>query len=191
MVCSLLLCSLRLLLSAALLGGLAACQPAADAGRPTPGADVLTTADFEQSVGWGEANAALLTTEQAHSGRWSVQVRPDVPFSYTYTRNLGALSATPMYHLQLEAWVLRMEAGSTAKLVVQVDASPNDATKVFYLAYPLETAVPELGEWTAVRVPLTLPTSASSANSLKLYLWNGQATAPTYLDDVTLRRTEQ
>ena len=178
------------LLAAPLLGLLAACQPATTAPTATS-PDVLTTTDFEQSIGWGDADGASLTTEKAHSGRWSVRVQPDVPFGFTYARQLGDLSTTPMHTLQLDAWALRVAAGSTAQLVVQVTASKTDETNVFYYAHPLATAVPTLGEWTAVRVPINLPTSASGNNRLKVYIWNGSATAPTYLDDVTLRRVSE
>lgn len=180
------------LLSAPLLGLLAACQPAATAPTSTAtGPDVLTTADFEQSIGWGDADGKSLTTDKAHSGRWSVRVQPDVPYGYTYARPLGELSTTPMLRLQLDAWALRVSAGSTAQLVVQVVASKTDETNVFYYALPLATAVPTFGEWTAVHVPINLPTTASGDNRLKVYLWNGTATSPTYLDDVTLRRVAE
>ena len=176
-------------LSAALLPLLAACQPAGPEGaRPAAGPGVLMQADFEQSIGWGSADVVSLTTEQAHSGRWGLRVAPEVPFGYTYSRPLGELSATPLRELQLEGWVRRPAPGSTARLVVQVDSSASSEVKVFYLAYPLEKAVPDLNKWTRVQIPLTLPTSAKGSNQLKIYLWNEQATAPTFLDDLTLRR---
>lgn len=178
---------MRFFLLLLLLNSIAACQQAAtppSADSP----DVLTTTDFEHSAGWGDANTTSLTTEKAHSGRWSVRVNSAVPYGFTYARPLGELSATPMHTLQLDAWVLRAAAGSTAQLVVQVVTSKTDETNVFYYAHPLATAVPTFGEWTAVQVPINLPISASGGNLLKVYIWNGPATAPTYLDDVTLRR---
>ncbi|MBD2723438.1 hypothetical protein [Hymenobacter armeniacus] len=170
---------------------LAACRSDSNsAARSGTDASVLATADFEQSIGWGNADAASLTTEKAHSGQWSVRVKPEVAFSYTYSRQLRDLSPTPLTRLVLEGQVLRVAAGSTAKLVVQVNASPTDDTKVFYAALPVEQDVPKFGEWTAVRLPINLPTSATGANNIKIYLWNDQGTAPTYLDDVRLRKAE-
>ncbi|MBJ6107448.1 hypothetical protein JAO73_00385 [Hymenobacter sp. BT523] len=157
-------------------------------GRNPADAAVLATADFEQSIGWGDADPASLTTEKAHSGQWSVRVKPEAAFGYTYARQLKDLSPTPLTRLLLEGQVLRAAPGSTAKLVVQVDASPTDETKVFYAALPLEQSVPKIGEWTAVSLPITLPTSATGTNRIKIYLWNDQGTAPTYLDDLTLRK---
>jgi hypothetical protein len=145
--------------------------------------------DFEASAGWGATNPTL-TTEKAHSGHWSLRTTPEQPFSYTYARALGELSSTPFRKLRLEAQALRPAEGSQAQLIVQVDASPTDETKVFYSKLPLATAAPKLGSWTAVSLPITLPTSVLSSNILKIYLWNDQATAPTYLDDVVLRRVE-
>lgn len=173
-----------------LIGLLSACKANSDSAAGAADAAVLTTANFEQSIGWGDADPASLTTEKAHSGKWSVRVKPDVPFGYTYSRTLGELSATPLTRMQLQGWVLRVAPGSTAKLVVQVNAGSTDETKVLYTAFPVEQAVPKFGEWTAVSVPLTLPTSAAGTNKIKVYLWNDQGTAPTYLDDVTLRKAD-
>jgi hypothetical protein len=174
-----------------LLGGLSACQSNPNpASRGTEDPAVLTTADFEQSIGWGDADPGSLTTEKAHSGRWSVRVKPEVPFSYTYARTLGDMSTTPLTRMVLEGWALRVAAGSTARLVVQVNTSPTDDTKVFYTAFPVEQAVTKFGEWTAVSVPISLPTSAAGTNKIKVYLWNDQATTATYLDDVTLRKAK-
>jgi hypothetical protein len=172
------------------LSGLTACQSDHRAG-PTAADDptVLMHNDFETSAGWGPANPTL-TTEKAHSGHWSLRTTPEQPFSYTYTRPLSELSSTPFRRLRLEAQALRTAEGSTAKLIVQVDASATDETKVFYSNLPLATAAPKVGDWTTVNLPITLPTSVQSTNVLKIYLWNDQATAPSYLDDVVLRRAE-
>ena len=173
------------------MGLLPACHDNSDpAVRRTDDPAVLTTADFEQSIGWGDADARSLTTEKSHSGRWSVRVKPDVPFGYTYARTLSELSPAPLTHLVLEGWVLRVAAGSKAKLVVHLCASPTNEKLVFYTAFPVEQAVPKFGEWTAVSVPITLPTSAAGPNKMKVYLWNNQSTTPTYLDDVTLRKAQ-
>jgi hypothetical protein len=175
----------------ALLSSLSACHSNSNpSSRSADAPGVLTFADFEQSIGWGDADPASLTTEKAHSGRWSVRVKPDVPFGYTYARTLGDMSSTPLTRLVLEGWVLRVAASSTAKLVVQVNASATDDTKVFYKAFPVQEAVTKFGEWTAISVPIVLPTSAAKTNKIKVYLWNFEATSPTYLDDVTLRKDE-
>ena len=173
------------------LGLLSACH--ADGGsssRPVSDASVLTTSDFEQTIGWGDSDSPSLTTERAHSGKWSVRVTPDVPFGYTYSRTFGNMSSTPLTHLVVEGWALRTAPGSTAKLVVQINVSATDETKVSYSAFPIEQAVPKFGEWTAISVPITLPTGTKGANKLKMYLWNDQGTSPTYLDDVILRKAE-
>ena len=168
------------------LGSLPACQsgPAALNDK-----SVLMHNDFEQSPGWGGAIPTLSATE-AHSGRWSISTTPDQPYSYTFARALSDLSPTPLHKLRLEAYALRPKNGSNAQLIVQVDASPTDETKVLYASLPLARDVPTTGTWKAVSLPITLPATASGANILKIYLWNDQATAPTYLDDVVLRREE-
>jgi hypothetical protein len=122
----------------------------------------------------------------------AVLASPEVPFSYTFAGALDELSPGKVpTQFELTGWVLRTAAGSTARLVVQVDASATDESRVFYIALPVAEAVPKFGEWTAVKLPFTLPATASGANRLKLYLWNDTGTSPTYLDDVVLRRGGQ
>jgi hypothetical protein len=182
---------MRFFASLLLVGVLAGCHSSSDsASRTIDNPAVLTAADFEQSIGWGNADPVSLTTEKAHSGKWSVRVKPNVPYGFTYSRTLGEMSTTPLTRLVLEGWALREAAGSTAKLVVQVDASATDETKVFYVAYPIEQAVPKIGEWTAIQVPISLPVGTAGTSKVKIYLWNDQATAATYIDDLLVRKAE-
>jgi len=171
--------------AAALLGLATACGSKADTAAD---AATLLTTGFEQNIGWGGPQPSL-TTAKAHTGQVAVLTSPEVPFSYTYARPLDALGlgAAPR-QLELSAWALRTAAGSTARLVVQLDTSPTDEKQVFYAALPLAEAVPSFGEWRQVRLPLALPASAVGSNQLKIYLWNDKGTSPTYLDDVVLRR---
>ncbi len=173
--------------AAALLGLATACGSRPDTATATD-ANVLLTNGFEQNIGWGGPQPSL-TTAKAHTGQVAVLASPEVPFGYTYARTLDALglgkSPRP---LELTAWALRTAAGSTARLVVQLDTSPTDEKQVFYAALPLAEAVPTFGEWHQVRLPLELPATAAGSNQLKIYLWNDKGTSPSYLDDVVLRR---
>ena len=174
----------------ALLG---ACGRATD-GPASPAADpaTLMAYDFEQSPGWGGVEQPALTSVQAHSGHTATLASPQVPFSYTFARTLEELSPGKVpRQLELTGWVLRTAAGSTAQLVVQGDASKTDESRVFHATLPVAEAVPKFGEWTAVRLPVTLPAAATGANKLKVYLWNDKATSPTYLDDVVLRSLDK
>ena len=170
----------------ALLALATACSPAA--APVATDANVLMANDFEHNLGWGGAQPSL-TTARAHSGRAAVLAGPQQPFSFTFARTLGELAPGALPHrLELTGWVLRTAAGSTARLVVQVVASPTNDTGVAYAALPLAQATPRFGEWVAVKLPVTLPATAAAGNLLKVYLWNDQGTSPAYLDDVVLRR---
>ncbi len=173
--------------AAALLALATACGTTPDPAAAPDAATLLTTG-FEQNIGWGGAQPSL-TTAKAHTGQAAVLASPEVPFGYTYARTLDALGlGAPPRQLELTAWALRTAAGSTARLVVQLDTSPTDEKQVFYAALPLAEAVPTFGEWQQVRLPLDLPAGAVGSNQLKIYLWNDKGTSPTYLDDVVLRR---
>jgi hypothetical protein len=169
-----------------MLSGLAAgCSPSASTDQ-APADSSLMSNDFEASVGWNEAAEGSLTTDKAHSGRWSVQVSPGTPFSYTYVRQLDRLDPKISRAYEIRGWALRASTGSTARLVVQVNKSQADTTKVFYGNLELGSAVKKFNEWEAITLPVTLPATAAGENMVKVYLWNDKATAPTYLDDLQL-----
>lgn len=143
---------------------------------------------FEESLGWGGAAAGSLTTARAHTGHVAVLASPQVPFSYTFARTLGELGlGGGARRLELTGWALRTAAGSTAQLVVQVDASATDQARVYYAALPVAQVVSTFGEWQPVQLPVELPANTQATNQLKVYLWNDQGTTPTYLDDVALQ----
>ncbi|MDO7850773.1 hypothetical protein [Hymenobacter convexus] len=168
------------------LGG---CQ-SATAPDATANAKQLMHNDFEASVGWGGIAEGSLTDKKAHGGHWSVQAGPDATYGFTFERVLGRLADPVPHKLRLQGWALRANPGSTARLVVQVNASPTDTAKVFYGSLPMAEAVREFDKWTAVSYSFSLPAKAAAGNDIKIYLWRDQATAPTYLDDVELLREE-
>ncbi|UOQ73508.1 hypothetical protein [Hymenobacter cellulosilyticus] len=165
-----------------LLGALTACN----SGPSTTATDSLLANDFEASAGWGDVQEGSLTTDKAHSGRWSIQTNPSIPFSYTYVRQLGRLDPKLTRSYQLKGWAMRTSTGSTGSLVVQVNKSSTDTTKVFYGALPIGDAVKSFNKWEAISLPFQLPASAAAENVVKIYLWGDKATAPTYLDDLEL-----
>ena len=174
----------KCVLAAAFALALGACHSATPGAVESP--DRLMHNDFEQAIGWGGAGEGSLTTAKAHSGKWSVQVTPSIPFGFTFERTLGGLAAQLPRSMRLRGWALRTTPGSNARLVVQVNASATDTTKIFYGALPLANTVREFDKWQAVSLPFTLPAAASPGNVVKIYLWRDQATTPAYLDDIEL-----
>ncbi|TGE20597.1 hypothetical protein E5K00_21625 [Hymenobacter aquaticus] len=168
---------------AALLA-LASCQQSApDTTIPD---NQLMANDFEASVGWNEVQEGSLTTAKAHSGRWALQVEPSIPFSYTFVTPLGRLDPKLTRSYVLQGWALRASTGSTARLVVQINKSAQDTAKVYYGSLALADAVKSFDKWEEVSLPFTLPATASAENVVKIYLWNEQGTAPSFLDDLVL-----
>jgi hypothetical protein len=170
---------------AACVLALSACQPTSPA-PPAEDAKRLMHNDFENNIGWGGTAEGSLTTAKSHSGQWAVQVSSEMPFGFTFERPLGRLTATVPHKMRLQGWALRANMGSNAKLVVQVNTSATDTAKVFYGALPLADAVREFDKWTAISYSFGLPARAAAGNVIKIYLWQDQATAPAYLDDVEL-----
>jgi hypothetical protein len=169
------------LLSIVMLSG---CKQSSTSGANEPG--MLMANDFEASVGWNDVQDASLTTEKAHSGHWSILAKPDVPFSYTYVRRLDKLDPKLGRNYELRGWAQRAGAGSNGRLVVHVQKSATDTAKVFYSSIDIGKKVKAFNQWKAISMPILLPASAQGGNMVKIYLWNDQSSAPTFVDDLEL-----
>ena len=107
-------------LAAAFALALGACNSATPAVVDSP--DRLMHNDFEQAVGWSGAGEGPLTTAKAHSGKWSVQVPPSIPFGFAFERTLGGLTAQLSHKMRLQGWAFSPDKGARH----QPDAQPRD-----------------------------------------------------------------
>lgn len=163
---------------------MAACSPA-DANLTD--SRVLLRADFESLAGWGKFEAPpltpSLTRERAHSGHYCIKTDKDLEYSLTYYNLLGRLRAQPTDKIKVSAWVFASQPGN-AQLTVQLMRSVQDNTVIFSQAIDLGQVVKKPLEWTLVSQVFTLPTTLSTANELRIFVWRASASAPVYLDDL-------
>ena len=89
---------------------LTACSSADDGAIST---NVLVRNDFEQLDGWVPVNPSL-TTEFAHSGRYSTKVGGDIEYSLTFIKPLGLISSKRFRKVKFSAWVYLPDAGAHA-----------------------------------------------------------------------------
>lgn len=146
--------------------------------------DILASNDFDHIDGWA-GNMASLTRAHAHSGAYSVMVKPGVPYSLGYSNPLGRLSLARPHKLRLDAWVLRTGPQSKALLVVELN-DPATGAKITWEGVDLSKEVPKLNEWQHVHHLVDIPPSVSAASRILVYMWGAGASQPTFLDDLTI-----
>lgn len=158
----------------------------AGCGQGAAPANQLAQNDFEAVEGWsGDAVSPSLTREKAHSGAYSVAVRPGVDYSMGYTNALGKMSARKPEKIKLTAWVLVPSAQVGTNLVVEVkDAGPGPA--LLWQGLDLKKEVKKFNEWQQIEKVILIPPAASEVSVFKTYLWRADGVQPVYLDDVTL-----
>ena len=173
---------MRLLFLAGAILAVAGCS--SDHTATIPG-NQLVANDFESLAGWvGEAPS--LTQEKAHSGRYAIKTDKGLEYSLGYRNKLLNVSTARLSRLRLTAYVLATQPNSPAVLTLQVNRSPQDGATVFSQGIAVAKAVKTAGEWTKVSEVITLPAEVTGANELRLYLWQPGATAPVYVDDLSL-----
>ena len=147
----------------------------------------VTFSDFEELEGW--MPAAPLTTEKAHSGKYSVMVGNGAEFGLGYGNTLGKMSATKISKLTVSGWALRTGLQAKGVIVVAITNPANPAESVFWQALDIHEQVKTYNTWTKVSKEFTLPATIQPTYQIKVYLWLAGSTQPTFLDDVEITKS--
>lgn len=139
--------------------------------------------DFEQLAGWLPEPAPTLTTERAHSGRYSVKVDSAHPFSVTYHFKLGDKFSMRPRRMRLSAWAWVEESGDDAQLTFSMSApnDPQNKSKLYTQVFLVDNW--PYKRWTHVSRDIDLPPEVSSQAEVAVYLWVNSAYRPVYTDD--------
>ncbi|MDB5234646.1 MAG: hypothetical protein JWR44_1639 [Hymenobacter sp.] len=148
---------------------------------------MVTRNDFENVQGWSGANEPSVTTEKAHSGKYSVVTKPQIDFGYTYARTLGQMTGGKPKKLTVTGWAWVPDKDANATIVVDIKHSPTNGSQVYYAGMELARTVKKFNEWQEVSKTFVLPDSIASINQCKVYMWRGSSPRPVYLDDVTIQ----
>ncbi|RSK31154.1 hypothetical protein [Hymenobacter metallilatus] len=167
--------------AAGLLAGLllAGCGPA-----PSDSC-VLLQSDFEQFEGWAHPLPPFLSTEQAHSGRYSYRLVEGTDFGSKFQQPLGISCAFVPRKLRLSGWVYLPSGriGST-KLVVEINCQGR--RKNVWECLEVQEVVKRYGKWEYVQKIIRLPPDLEPSDILQLYVWHVEAGDPTWFDDLRL-----
>lgn len=147
--------------------------------------------DFETLHGWlPDPQNPTLTSEKAHSGKYSIKVDNTYEYSLTYATALGRLHNSRIKQIKIEAWVFVPSPKTPVVLVTAINQADVKAKPLVWEALDLNEAVKgQYGKWVKVTKDITVPAEATFNSSLSLYLWrNGGVSGPTFLDDIVIRR---
>lgn len=162
---------------------LASCGGSETASAP---ADQITKNDFESLDGWVN-DPTTLTKEKAHSGAYSIVVKPGLDYSLGYVNTLGKMSASRPEKLKITAWVFVPNAQTPAKLVAQLtDPSKQTDNVLLWQGIELNKKVKKFNEWQEIEDYITVPAGAQATSQFRAYLWRADAPQPVYLDDLNL-----
>lgn len=146
--------------------------------------DVLTSNDFDHLDGWA-GDVPSLTRDKAHSGAYSVMVKPGMDYSLGYSNPLGRLSLTRPDKIRVSGWILRAGDQNAAKLVIEI-TDPITKAAILWDGIDLGKEAPKVNTWQHIEHDITVPPTASATSIIKAYLWRTDANQPTYLDDLTI-----
>lgn len=151
-------------------------------------ANQITSNDFESMEGWlGDTPSPSLTKEKAHSGAYSVLVRPGLDYGLGYRNILGKMSPSRPEKISISAWVFLPNAQAAAKLVTEItDPARAANNQLLWQGIDLDKEVKKYNEWQHVEQVITLPATATATSRFQVYLWRAASGEPVYLDDLTI-----
>lgn len=145
---------------------------------------VLMHTDFDRLSGW-VGDVPSLTRDKAHSGAYSIVVKPGLERSLGYDNTLSQLCDRRPTKIRLSAWILRTGSPPAAKLLVEIKNHEAD-TQLAGDSIDLGKEIRQPGTWQRVEHVLLVPQKASADSRLMVYMLGAGASQPTYLDDLTL-----
>lgn len=146
--------------------------------------DALMSNDFDHLNGWLD-DAPSLTRDKAHSGIYSVVVKPGIAHSLGYNITLGQLSSTRPHKIRISAWVMRTGSQNAAKLVVEIK-DPATGAQAFWDGIDLGKAVQKPNIWQHIEHVMMVPPMVPATAHIMVYMSGAGASQPTYLDDLAL-----
>lgn len=175
----------RWVIGSALLVGAVACSGGSKPGEVP--ANRVTVNDFESMDGWGVISPSL-TTEKAHSGRYSVKVDRETEYSIGYSNPLIRVASSKIKKLHVHAWVMLGNPQAKAVIVVQVTNPAKGGEKIYWEALDVRSAAKTLNRWTEIDKDFDLPDTISSTHELRVYMWRTSPEGLVYLDDLELTK---
>jgi hypothetical protein len=146
--------------------------------------DSLMSNDFDHLTGWIE-DVSSLTRDEAHSGTYSVVVKPGIERSLVYNITLGQLSRTRPHKVSVSAWVMRTGDQNAAQLIVKIK-DPITGAQVFGDSINLGRKVHKTNNWQRIEHIIEVPPMVSATSHIMVYMSGVGGSQPTYLDDLAL-----
>lgn len=176
-------------LAVGILGLLSGCQRSSDVPPVGSGNKEWVRQDFENLWGWlGKDNAASLTQEKAHSGRFSMKTGPGLDYSLSFSAPLDQLTQTKPRKLHIQAWVWVPNERCKTTLVLAV-GGPKGTTS--WQGVNLSNKVSGYNSWQQLDTNVLMSPNITSEDALNVYLWQQDSNDnPVYLDDLVISEGE-
>ncbi|MCR5887955.1 hypothetical protein LRS06_09215 [Hymenobacter sp. J193] len=152
---------------------------------PPPTACVLLDTDFEQFDAWGVPAPPFLTSDQAHSGRFSYRILPGAEYGGSYLTKLDKCATLPR-KLRVSGWVYAPSGRiRTTSIVVQVVC--HGRRPDVWEALDVSEKVKRYQVWVPVQKYIRLPADLDPSDEVKVYVWHPDLTGEAaFFDDIKL-----
>jgi hypothetical protein len=140
--------------------------------------------DFDHLNGW-IGDTSSLTRNEAHSGSYSLVVKPGAARSLGYDAVLGQLCSSRPDTIYVSAWVMCTGNQAATKLVVEIK-DPDAGDQVFRKDIDLGKEVQKFSTWQRLEHAVVVPPKVSANAHIMVYLSGAETGKPTYLDDLVL-----
>lgn len=142
------------------------------------------SSDFDHFNGW-ISDASSLTRDKAHSGAYSLVVKPGTEPSLRYDAVLGQLCSSRPDKIYVSAWVWRANSQDAAHIVVEIK-DPDTGAPAFRDAIDLGKEVQQFNTWQRIGHAVAVPPMVSATSHMTIHVAAAGTGQPLYLDDLAL-----
>ena len=171
--------SARLLALVAAVGLLTGCSS-----QQEPNSFLLLNTDFEEFDSWGLPQPAFISTDQAHSGRFSCGVSQGVEYGFAYHTTLGKGGFVPS-RLRLQGWTY-LTSGLIRSTLVVVEVRCHGRRPAIWQGLNIDGVVRRYQKWEPITKTIDLPADLDPTDEVWVSVWCPERGAAKYFDDMTL-----
>lgn len=137
--------------------------------------------DFDNLKMWSaDVN---VTTEQAHSGNYSISTDSVHEYSQTFLMNWIEINEKHFSHVNISGWALLPKGNEDVRLVCSFD---DKGKPVEYKATDFISSIREPGKWHQIRLSMYFPENLSDSAKIKIYAWAPKK-QKAFLDDIEIQ----
>jgi hypothetical protein len=147
---------------------------------------LLVNSEFESDQGWETPLAPFLSTDQAHSGKYSYRLGQGAEYSSNYIVKLSQCGFMPR-RLRVSAWVY-LPNGRIRSTFLVTQVLCHGRRPDVWEGLEIASKVKRYQVWESIQKYIRLPDDLQPSDELKVYIWHTDPSGENiWFDDIQVK----